>query len=157
LLIANCSLLIANYPMNPANYSIFDLIPQRPPFVMIDQLMEAGEKSAKGRLFIKESNVLCQSGYLQEAGLMECIAQTAAAYTGYLQLSAKKEVIKGYIGAIKNLVIHSLPALNTEILSEIIVENELLGYTMVTGRIYHNNSMIAECEMRILLEPQKTV
>lgn len=143
--------------MHPSAYSILDLIPQRPPFVMIDQLTESGEKSAKGRLFITESNVLCHNGCFQESGLVECIAQTAAAFTGYLQLSAKKEITKGYIGAIKNLVIYSLPAVNTEIQSEIIVENELLGYTIVTGRIYHNNSVIAECEMRILLAPQETV
>jgi predicted hotdog family 3-hydroxylacyl-ACP dehydratase len=140
--------------MDPSAYLISDLIPQRPPFVIIDQLTEATEKSAKGCLFIKESNMLCHNDQLQEAGLMECIAQTAAAFTGYRQLSAQKEISLGYIGAIKNLVIHSLPAVNTEIQSEIIVENELLGYTIVTGRIYQKNAMIAECEMRILLEPQ---
>ncbi len=140
--------------MNPADYSILDLIPQRPPFVMIDQLTEAGDKSAKGRLFIRESNVLCHNGFLQEAGLMECIAQTAAAYTGYLLLSAKKEVSKGYIGAIKNFVVHSLPEVNTEIQSEIIVENELLGYTIITGRIIQQSTVLAACEMRILLEPK---
>ena len=143
--------------MKPSEYAIPDLIPQRPPFVMIDQLTECNEKTARGRLFIKELNVLCHNGYLQEAGLMECIAQTAAAYTGYLQLSAQKEVTLGYIGAIKNLVIHSLPAVNTEIQSEIMVENELLGYTIVTGSIFQNSAVLAECEMRILLEPQKTV
>jgi predicted hotdog family 3-hydroxylacyl-ACP dehydratase len=143
--------------MKSADYSIPDLIPQRPPFVMIDQLIDSGEKSARGCLFIKESNVLCHNGYLQEAGLMECIAQTAAAFTGYRQLTAQKEITLGYIGAIKNLFIYSLPAVNTEIQSEIIVENELLGFTIVTGRIYQHNSVIAECEMRILLEAQKTV
>jgi len=140
--------------MKPSDYAILDLIPQRPPFVMIDQLTEAGEKSAKGRLFIRDSNVLCHNGFLQEAGLMECIAQTAAAYTGYLQLSVKKVVAKGYIGAIKNFIVHSLPAVNTEIQSEIIVENELLGYTIITGRIFQQSKVLAGCEMRILLEPQ---
>ncbi|MBN1416208.1 MAG: hydroxymyristoyl-ACP dehydratase [Bacteroidales bacterium] len=143
--------------MKPAAFSITDLIPQRPPFVMIDQLTGCDEKTAKGRLFIKESNVLCHNGYLQESGLMECIAQTAAAYTGYMQLIAQQEVARGYIGAIKNLVVHALPAVNTEIQSEIIVENEVLGYTIVTGRIFQNKKLLAECEMRILLEAQKNV
>jgi predicted hotdog family 3-hydroxylacyl-ACP dehydratase len=143
--------------MKPEEYSILDLIPQRPPFVMVDQLTGCSEKSASGRLFIRESNVLCHNGYLQESGLIECIAQTAAAYTGYHQLSAKKEVARGYIGAIKNLVIHSLPAVNTEIQSEIIVENELLGYTIVTGKVFRNALVIAVCEMRILLEVKKSV
>jgi len=142
--------------MKPEEYSILELIPQRPPFVMVDQLTGCSEKTANGSLYILESNVLCHNGCLQEAGLIECIAQTAAAYTGYHQLSAKKEVARGYIGAIKNLVIHSLPDVNTEIQSEIMVENELLGYTIVTGKIFRNDRVIAECEMRILLEVQNS-
>lgn len=138
--------------MKPEEYEILDLIPQRPPMVMIDQLTHSGEKSAKGRLFIKESNVFCHEDHLQEAGLIEFIAQTAAAYAGYLQLSAQKEVKPGFIGMIKNLVIHSLPVINSEVQSEIIVENELLGYTIITGKVLQNNSVIAEGEMRILME-----
>jgi predicted hotdog family 3-hydroxylacyl-ACP dehydratase len=138
--------------MNPEEHPIIDLIPQRPPFVMLDHLTSCAEKSAAGSLYIRESNVLCHNGCLQESGLIECVAQTAAAYTGYRQLSAKKEVARGYIGAVKNLVIHYLPLANTEIHSEIIIENELLGYTIVTGKIFQNNAMVAECEMRILVE-----
>jgi predicted hotdog family 3-hydroxylacyl-ACP dehydratase len=138
--------------MKPAEYTITELIPQRHPFIMIDQLTECREKAAKGSLRIKESNVLAHNGYLQEGGLLECIAQTAAAYTGYIQRSSQKEIARGYIGAIKNLTIYSLPAVDTIIQSEIIVENELLGYTILTGRIFQHDQVLAECEMRILLE-----
>jgi predicted hotdog family 3-hydroxylacyl-ACP dehydratase len=138
--------------MKPEEYEILDLIPQRPPMVMIDKLTHSDERSAIGRLFIKESNVFCHEGRMQEAGLMEIIAQTAAAHKGYLQLSAQKAVKPGFIGSIKNLVIHSLPEINTEVLAEIIIENELLGYTIISGRILQNNLIVAECEMRILTE-----
>jgi len=137
--------------MKPEEYDILDLIPQRQPMVLIDQLISVGENSAVGRLFIRESNVFCENGFLQEGGLMEFIAQTAAAYEGYRQLSLKEEVKPGFIGAIKNLSIHSLPEINTEIQSEIIVDSELLGYTLITGKIFQNNAVVAECEMRILV------
>ena len=137
--------------MKPEEYDILDLIPQRQPMVLIDQLISVGEKSAVGRLFIRESNVFCENGFLQEGGLMEFIAQTAAAYEGYRQLSLQEEVKPGFIGAIKNLSVHFLPEINTEIQSEIIVDSELLGYTLITGKIFQNNTVIAECEMRILV------
>lgn len=137
--------------MKPEEYDILDLIPQRPPMVLIDRLIRTDGKSAAGRLFITESNMFCENGFLQEAGLIEFIAQTAAAYEGYRQLSLHEEIKTGYIGAIKNLSIHSLPEINTEILSEIIVDSELLGYTIITGRIFQNNIVIAGCEMRILV------
>jgi predicted hotdog family 3-hydroxylacyl-ACP dehydratase len=137
--------------MKPEEYEILDLIPQRPPMVLIDKLIGAGEKSAAGLLFIRESNVFCENGFLQEGGLMEFIAQTAAAWEGYRQLSLQAEVKTGFIGAIKNLSIYSLPEMNTEIQSEIIVDSELLGYTIITGKIFQNNIVVAECEMRILV------
>jgi predicted hotdog family 3-hydroxylacyl-ACP dehydratase len=138
--------------MKPEEYNIQELIPQRPPMVMIDKLTHSEEKTARGRLFIDESNAFCHEGHFQEAGLIEFIAQTAAAYEGYRQLSEQKEVKLGFIGSIKNLEIHSLPAVNSEIESEITVENELLGFTILTGKILQNNSVIAEGEMRIFLE-----
>jgi predicted hotdog family 3-hydroxylacyl-ACP dehydratase len=141
--------------MKPSDFNIIELIPQRPPMVMIDQLIDADEKSARGRLTIKESNLFSHNGKLQESGLIEFIAQTAAAYTGYLSLSRNQLVRRGFIGSVKNLVIHSLPGINTEIQSEIIVDTELLGYTIITGRVFQNDKVLAECEMRILLESDK--
>jgi predicted hotdog family 3-hydroxylacyl-ACP dehydratase len=120
--------------------------------VMIDRLTYAGERSAAGSFFIEDSNIFCADGYLPEAGMVEFIAQTAAAYTGYLQIEAGKGISLGYIGAVKNLVINSLPEAGTEIKSEIIVESEVLGYTIITGRVIQYDRILAECEMRIKLD-----
>ena len=59
---------------------------------------------------------------------------------------------QGFLSVIKDLEIHSLPEINTEIRSEIIVENEVLGYTIITGRVLQNNSVIAKGEMRFLMD-----
>jgi predicted hotdog family 3-hydroxylacyl-ACP dehydratase len=131
-------------------FDILDLIPQRPPMKMIDALVSAGEKSARGQLFIQESNLFSEKGVLAEPGMVEFIAQTAAAYTGYKNKTTDREVREGYIGAIKNLIIYELPKINSRIESEIVVENEIVGYTIITGRVYQDNRLLAECEMRIL-------
>ncbi len=152
VLIENYTFKLSYNPMNPSGYTIIDLIPQRPPMVMIDTLVYAGEKSAGGKLFISETNLFCQEGYLQEAGMIEFIAQTAAAWTGYLQREAGKPVNLGYIGSIKNLVVSSLPAVNTEIASEIVVDSELLGYTIITGKVLQSGNVLMQCEMRIKVD-----
>ena len=136
--------------MNPLAYNILDLIPQRPPMVMIDALTRADERMACGSLFITASNMFCENGKFAEPGLIEFIAQSAAAYTGFKNKTASTGVTEGYIGAIKNLVIYDLPAAVSTIVSEIIVENEIVGYTIITGRVYFGNKLMAECEMRIL-------
>ncbi|MFO7370852.1 MAG: pseudouridylate synthase [Bacteroidales bacterium] len=139
--------------MSPSNYNILELIPQRPPMQMIDRLLDADERSAKGCLFVKESNLFCDNGILSESALVEFIAQTAAAYTGYRNKINNNSVSEGYIGAVKNLVISSRPLVNTEITSEIVVENEIVGFTIIIGKVFDQGQVIAECEMRILSRP----
>jgi predicted hotdog family 3-hydroxylacyl-ACP dehydratase len=136
--------------MKPQEYNVQDLIPQRPPMQMIDALIGAGEQSATGTLFILPSNIFCENGVFGEPGLMEFIAQTAAAFTGYKNKNAGTPVSEGYIGAIKNLVIYALPAINTEIRSEIAIENEIVGFTIIHGKVFQAEKLLAECEMRIL-------
>jgi predicted hotdog family 3-hydroxylacyl-ACP dehydratase len=136
--------------MNPHDYNVLDLIPQRPPLQMIDKLLFADERSAKGSLYLDANNLFCENGIFRESGLMEFIAQTAAAFTGYRHKIKGSLVKEGYIGAIRNLEISELPPENAEIQSEILVENEIIGYTIVTGKVYFEDRCIATCEMRIL-------
>jgi predicted hotdog family 3-hydroxylacyl-ACP dehydratase len=130
-------------------HNILDLIPQRPPMVMIDELVHADERSAIGRFFIKDSCIFCENGHLQEGGMVEFIAQTAAAFEGFRRISANEEVAAGFIGAVRNLSINILPSVNSEIRSEIFVDSELLGFTMINGRVIQDNELLAECELRI--------
>jgi predicted hotdog family 3-hydroxylacyl-ACP dehydratase len=136
--------------MKPHDYNVLDLIPQRPPLQMIDKLLYADERSAKGSLHIAANNLFCEKGFFRESGLIEFIAQTAAAFTGYRNKLNSNLVKEGYIGAIKNLEIHQLPPVNAKIQAEIQVENEIIGFTIVTGKVYLEGRCIATCEMRIL-------
>lgn len=136
--------------MNPNDYNVLDLIPQRPPLQMIDKLLYADERSAKGSLRIAADNLFCENGIFRESGLIEFIAQTAAAYMGYRNKLNSSVVKEGYIGAIKNLEINQLPPVDAEIQTEILVENEIIGFTIVTGKVYFEGRCIAACEMRIL-------
>lgn len=138
--------------MKPSDYEITDLIPQRPPMVMIDKLIFADEKTGIGIFRAGPLNPLCFEGFLSEAGIIESIAQTAAAFTGYSRISRSKAVKKGFIGSVKNLRIYSLPPADSKVISEITVENELLGFTIIKGKVVCNNKLVAECEMRIILE-----
>jgi len=67
----------------PEEYEIHDLIPQRPSYDNDDQLDSFRERSAGSRLFIRESNVFCHEGRLQEAGLIGIYRKTAAALWRY--------------------------------------------------------------------------
>jgi len=137
--------------MKPENFNIFELIPQRPPMVMVDNIIFCDEKKTITKFFILNENIFCTNVGFTEPGLIENIAQTAAARLGYLNKINAKEVLIGYIASVKDLAIHFLPSVNTEIQTEICIENEVLGFTVIRGKVFSENRLAAECEMRIFV------
>ena len=128
-------------------------IPQRHPFVMVDKLLFVDDAHARTAFSIKAGNILCEDGILSEAGLLENIAQTAAAGAGYNAIRNKKTVNVGYIVAVKNFEILFLPNVDDDLITDIVVEGQVLNFMMIAGKILCNDKPVAQCEMRIFVEP----
>ena len=126
-------------------------IPQKPPMVMVDKLISAEENQVVTSFLIKRDNVFCTDGIFTEAGLIENMAQTAAAGIGAKKDTDNEEPPIGFIGGIRRLKIHSLPAAGQEITTYIQVEHEIFEATIVKGRVFLNESVVAECELKIFL------
>ena len=103
---------------------ILPLIPQRPPFVMISKLLYSDERITRTSFLVTEENVFVEKGLFREPGLMENIAQTAAARAGYIARSGNLPVQVGYIGAVKNLEIGGLPGTGDELVTEIMIKDQ---------------------------------
>ena len=71
---------------------ILNLIPQRPPTVMVDSFCGIEDNCSYSGLTVTDDNIFCQEGKLQEAGIIEHIAQSAAARIGYIYLQ-KNELL----------------------------------------------------------------
>lgn len=134
-----------------AEKNILSLIPQKPPFVMIDQLLHSDETLTRSGFRVTAENVFTDNGRFSEAGLLENMAQTAAARAGYISRTENKPVEIGYIGAVKNLEIFELPKTNDELITEIKIEDQVFNVSMVSGRVWCNHKLIAQCEMNIYM------
>jgi 3-hydroxymyristoyl/3-hydroxydecanoyl-(acyl carrier protein) dehydratase len=132
--------------------TILRFIPQREPMVMVEKLHKAENGQTIGSLQINESNIFCKDGFLQEPGLIENIAQTAAVGVGFEYRNENKDVPTGYIGAVQRLTIHSLPEIGKTILTEINVEHKVFNTTLINGKISCDDKLIAECSMKIFLD-----
>jgi len=132
--------------------NILSVIPQRPPFVMVDQLVSCDEISSHTTLLVKEENVLVFNGELSEAGLLENIAQTAAAGLGYMTQRSGQPILTGYIAAIKNLEVFALPKVGDVIDTDVIIETQVFEVTLITGSIKSKGALIAKCEMKIFIK-----
>lgn len=133
---------------------VLDLIPQRPPFVMIDKLLYADDKKGISIFSIKKDTIFIENNYFSEAGLIENMAQTCAAHIGYLNRNDAMKI--GVIGSIKNLEIHQLPSYNQTIETSIEVTNIIFNTTIVTAKVMWNKTIIASCEMKVTIT-EKTI
>lgn len=134
---------------------IQSLIPQRPPFVMIDKLLSFTETTTTTGFSIKADNIFVEDGLLKEPGLVENIAQTAAARAGYVSQTENKPVLVGYIGAINNLQVFLLPKTGDELITEITIENQIFDVTLISGKITCNGQPVAQCKMKIFINQPK--
>jgi len=135
--------------MSPVN--VLDYIPQRPPMVMIGELVDSSPQATTTRLVVDAENLLVYNGHFTEAGLVENIAQTAALHAGYNR-DVSKPVQLGFIGALKDLKIHALPQVNDEIETSITLLHQIMGATVIGGKTTCNGALVAECEMKIFLQ-----
>jgi len=116
---------------------------------MVDKLLFVDDHSTRSSFLINADNVFVKNNLFQEAGLLENIAQTAALGAGYMAKAEHKPVAVGYIGAIKDLEIFNLPKVNDELITEITIENKILDVTVISGKVWHNNNLLAQCEMKL--------
>ena len=134
------------------------LIPQKPPIEMVDTLWENDDTMTISGFTIKASNIFCENGVFTEAGIIENIAQTAALRAGYTistmtqqgTLSGPPPV--GYIAAIKNLTIHSLPKVGSVLKTEIFIKQIIFDITLIDAKTFCNDEEIASCEIKIFLK-----
>ncbi len=122
---------------------------------MIGKLLEVTDIKTVTSLFIKDDNMFCSEGFFREPGLIENMAQTAAAGVGYILKVAGKEPPIGFIGGLRNLHIYELPEVGSEIRTEVTVEHEIFNATVVNGKIYIQQRCIAECELKIFMIKDK--
>ena len=131
---------------------IHSYIPQRPPFVMVDEVLHADETLVRTKFTISSDNLFVANGNFTEPGLVENMAQTAAAGTGYKAKQDGKEAPVGYIAALKNLKIDSLPRINDTITTEITFQHTVMNAHIVQGRVMVADKEIANCELKIFIK-----
>lgn len=133
---------------------IQDLIPQRPPMVMVDAFYGMEEERSYAGLTVSADNIFCREGKLQEAGIIEHIAQSAAARIGYIYLQKNEPVPLGFIGSVDKLTLHRLPETSQELYTEITVIQEVFDITLVAANVSTEEGTVAECRMKIFLNKE---
>lgn len=129
---------------------VLELLPQRPPFVMVDHLTDYSDTQSTCCLTVRADNVFFEKGCLTTPGLIEHIAQTCAARLGYYNCYVQKTGVRlGFIGEVKDLNILRLPREGEMIETTIVVVQEIFDVTLVSAEVRVGAEVIATTLLKI--------
>ena len=135
--------------------ALLELIPQREPMVMIDRYCGQVDGVSHAGLHIADGNIFCEDGVLQEYGLIEHIAQSAAARVGFECRVANRNIPVGFIGSVDKMSIYALPSVGKDILSEIRIEQEVGNISLISAQVVCEGEVVAEGRMKIFLNREE--
>ncbi|MBQ8608459.1 MAG: pseudouridylate synthase [Bacteroidaceae bacterium] len=136
-----------------SNLDIHSLLPQQEPFIMVDQLKHFDMKRIVTSTKIYSDNIFVKSNKMSPSGLIENMAQTCAARIGYInKYILKKGIQIGFIGAVRDFVVHQLPKVDDVIYTEIDVQEEVFGMILVSASIKTTESVCATAELKIAIK-----
>jgi len=126
------------------------LLPQQPPFVMVEKLLFCDVEKTKTSLLIKSDNIFVENGVFSQSGIIENVAQTCAARMGYL--GDNQNVKIGMIGSINNFEFTGfLPKTDDEIFTEIVVDTEIGNIVLLNAQVVCNEKIVATGKMKVVL------
>lgn len=133
-------------------YTIEELIPQRHPIVMVDALERIEEGVSYTTLEVREENLFVEQGHMSECGLIEHVAQSAAARIGYLFLQRGERVPIGYIGSVNHLRLERQPNVGEQLTTSIRILQEVFQVSLIEATVQSGEEQIATMRMKIFLE-----
>ncbi len=133
-----------------------ELLPQRPPFVMIDRLVSCDAVFAVTELLIRKDNIFVEDDRLTSSGLVENIAQSCAARIGYINLNNGGTVKIGVIGSISNLNIARTPKVGEKLVTTIELISEVMQMTLVEAVVRVGDEEIVRASMKIALTDKES-
>lgn len=132
--------------------NIKQLIPQRSPIMMVDELLCVNGDEAQCRLTVREDNFFLEAdGLIAEVGIIEHIAQSASAFAGYRAIEAgATEPPVGYIGEVKNFHLSQRPAVGDVLITTITMGPTVDGVTIISGECKREDGeAVADTRMKI--------
>ena len=129
-----------------------DLIPQRPPFVMVDRVVDFDWMRTSTSFTVRDDCLFVEDGMLISDGVVETVAQTCAARMGCISFIKGERVKLGFIGAVRDMSFLRQPVVGETLITRITVREEVFGMTMVDAEVRSGDEVIATAEMKIALK-----
>ena len=130
---------------------ITSLIPQRPPFVMVDRILSCDDTTAVTEFVVREDNIFLDDMKLSPAGIIENMAQSCAARMGCISRKRSESIKIGFIGDIRGCTIIRQPNCHETLLTAIDIIEEVFNLTLASVVTKVGDEVVATSTMKIAL------
>lgn len=130
------------------------LIPQREPFIMVDEIEATDGTHAVSALTIRSDNYfMLPDGTISETGLIEHIAQSCSALMGCLTLDQHLSAPPvGLIGEVKRFECMHRPQTGEKVFTTIEFGFTYGNVTIATGESRVDDELIAKSQLKIFMQ-----
>jgi predicted hotdog family 3-hydroxylacyl-ACP dehydratase len=135
--------------MDFTNTPIKRIIPQRPPFMVVDRVTFCDETDATTEYTVADNSILLDGNTLSAAGVIENMAQSCAARMGCVDLLHGEPIKIGYIGDVKDAKIFGLPAIGDTIQTNIHIIEDILNLLLAEVCVTSNGHTIATARVKV--------
>lgn len=125
------------------------LIPHQEPMIMIDSLLSYDDTSTVTGFTIREGNIFLEENIFSSYGMIENVAQTAAAGLGYYYYINNLEVPVGFIGAVSKMHITDYASVGDKLTTQVSIIAKLEQISIVKGTCMLNDKVLLCCEMKM--------
>lgn len=130
---------------------ITSLIPQRPPFVMVDRVLSCDIVTAVTELTVRPDNIFLDDGLLSAAGIIENMAQSCAARMGCVNRMNGEAIKIGFIGDIRDCQILRQPRCEEVMTTHVDIIEDVFNLTLANVTIRIADEVIASARIKIAL------
>lgn len=130
---------------------ITSLIPQRPPFVMVDRVLSCNKTDAVTQFAITDDNIFLDDGMLSTAGIVENMAQSCAARMGCINLMRSESVKIGFIGNIRDSRITRRPHCHEQLTTYVRIIEDVGFLTLADVTVKAGDEVLCSASIKIAL------
>jgi predicted hotdog family 3-hydroxylacyl-ACP dehydratase len=133
---------------------VLELLPHRPPMVLVERLLAVDEDRAvaRCRCRIGSDSPLLQEGRIPRMLMIEMLAQSAACLKGYIELKRGLPIHPAYLVRIDDLVLSRMPDPGEAVEVETTEQRGLGDYFVYAARATMDGEQVAEGSLRFVVE-----
>jgi predicted hotdog family 3-hydroxylacyl-ACP dehydratase len=133
------------------------LVPHREPIRFVDRLLECTEDSGVAEAVVKSENLLAESdGTIDSVIFIELIAQTYAAFKGYLEGAGGKPARKGFLVGVRDLAITGDLVVGDRAIITVKTGTIFGAFAVIDGTVIKDGVQLASANLKLWMPDEQS-